>query len=97
MDTVSRESTPSAANLESLVTKESSGRASCFLTMSHTFFTVSGDVPRVDGQLAVARAFSDKSLKMHIYSEPNVLVEEVDPHTYFLILASDEIWKVLHF
>uniref|UniRef100_A0A368UI29 protein-serine/threonine phosphatase n=2 Tax=Glycine max TaxID=3847 RepID=A0A368UI29_SOYBN len=53
------------------------------------------DVPRVDGQLAVARAFGDRSLKMHLSSEPDVLVEEVDPHTEFLILASDGIWKVM--
>ncbi|KAJ1387971.1 PPM-type phosphatase domain [Sesbania bispinosa] len=57
---------------------------------------IPGDVPRVDGQLAVARAFGDKSLKMHLSSEPDVVVEEVDQqHTEFLILASDGIWKVM--
>ncbi|KAK7312823.1 hypothetical protein VNO77_36985 [Canavalia gladiata] len=57
---------------------------------------IPGDVPRVDGQLAVARAFGDKSLKMHLSSEPDVIVEEVDQqHTEFLILASDGIWKVM--
>lgn len=40
--TVSRESAPSAANLDSPVTAESSGSANCFLTISDTFFTVSG-------------------------------------------------------
>lgn len=40
--TVSRESAPRAANFESPETAESSGRASCFFTISHTFFTVSG-------------------------------------------------------
>lgn len=53
-----------------------------------------GDVPRVDGQLAVARAFGDRSLKMHLSSEPDVFIEEVLHHTEFLILASDGIWKV---
>ncbi|OIT00373.1 PREDICTED: probable protein phosphatase 2C 39 isoform X2 [Nicotiana attenuata] len=54
-----------------------------------------GDVPRVDGQLAVARAFGDKSLKMHLSSEPDVVVELIDDDTEFLILASDGVWKVL--
>ncbi|KAJ7981499.1 Protein phosphatase 2C family protein [Quillaja saponaria] len=56
---------------------------------------IPGDVPRVDGQLAVARAFGDKSLKMHLSSEPDVTVEMIDEDTEFLILASDGIWKVL--
>lgn len=56
--------------------------------------TVSGDVPRVDGQLAVARAFGDKSLKLHLSSEPDVEVKMVDETIEFMILASDGIWKV---
>ncbi|KAJ8567850.1 hypothetical protein K7X08_020572 [Anisodus acutangulus] len=54
-----------------------------------------GDVARVDGQLAVARAFGDKSLKVHLSSEPDVVVEHIDDNTEFLILASDGVWKVL--
>ncbi|KAL8032090.1 hypothetical protein ABFX02_13G071800 [Erythranthe guttata] len=54
-----------------------------------------GDVPRVDGQLAVARAFGDKSLKEHLSSEPDVVVEVIDDETEFIILASDGIWKVM--
>ncbi|KAG8386341.1 hypothetical protein BUALT_Bualt03G0138800 [Buddleja alternifolia] len=54
-----------------------------------------GDVPRVDGQLAVARAFGDKSLKEHLSSEPDVAVEVIDEKTEFIILASDGIWKVM--
>lgn len=54
-----------------------------------------GDVPRVDGQLAVARAFGDKSLKKHLSSEPDVFSEIVDDDTEFIILASDGIWKVM--
>lgn len=53
-----------------------------------------GDVPRVDGQLAVARAFGDKSLKIHLSSEPDVKVEMITDDTEFIILASDGIWKV---
>ncbi|XP_022738255.1 probable protein phosphatase 2C 58 isoform X2 [Durio zibethinus] len=54
-----------------------------------------GDVPRVDGQLAVARAFGDKSLKIHLSSEPDVTVELIDDNAEFIILASDGIWKVM--
>lgn len=54
-----------------------------------------GDVPRVDGQLAVARAFGDKSLKEHLSSEPDVTVEEIDADTEFIILASDGLWTVM--
>ncbi|KAK4286136.1 hypothetical protein QN277_002735 [Acacia crassicarpa] len=56
---------------------------------------IPGDVPRVDGQLAVARAFGDKSLKMHLSSEPDVVIKEIDDDTEFLLLASDGIWKVM--
>ncbi|CAA0815989.1 Probable protein phosphatase 2C 39 [Striga hermonthica] len=54
-----------------------------------------GDVSRVDGQLAVARAFGDKSLKEHLSSEPHVAVDVIDDDTEFMILASDGIWKVM--
>lgn len=59
-------------------------------------FAFPGDVPRVDGQLAVARAFGDKSLKIHLSSEPDVTVEMIDNNVEFIILASDGIWKVGH-
>ncbi|KAJ8633062.1 hypothetical protein MRB53_026398 [Persea americana] len=54
-----------------------------------------GDVPRVDGQLAVARAFGDGSLKKHLSSEPDVTVEMMVEDTEFIILASDGLWKVM--
>lgn len=63
--------------------------------INHLFIT--GDVPRVDGQLAVARAFGDKSLKEHLSSEPDVSMEVIDDDTEFVILASDGIWKVNFF
>lgn len=63
--------------------------------VNHLFIT--GDVPRVDGQLAVARAFGDKSLKEHLSSEPDVSMEVIDDDTEFVILASDGIWKVNFF
>lgn len=54
-----------------------------------------GDVPRVDGQLAVSRAFGDKSLKSHLRSDPDVREIDIDQGTEFLILASDGLWKVM--
>ncbi|PKU72445.1 probable protein phosphatase 2C 62 isoform X2 [Dendrobium catenatum] len=54
-----------------------------------------GDVPRVDGQLAVARAFGDRSLKVHLSSVPDVKDVIIDDKTEFLVLASDGLWKVM--
>ncbi|KAL5558990.1 hypothetical protein UlMin_035201 [Ulmus minor] len=54
-----------------------------------------GDVPRVNGQLAVSRAFGDKSLKSHLRSDPDVEDTTVDNNTDILILASDGLWKVM--
>lgn len=55
---------------------------------------MAGDVPRVDGQLAVARAFGDKSLKVHLSAKPDIREVLIDDQTELLILASDGLWKV---
>ena len=55
---------------------------------------MTGDVPRVDGQLAVARAFGDKSLKVHLSAQPDIKDIDIDDRTELLILASDGLWKV---
>lgn len=54
-----------------------------------------GDVSRVDGRLAVARAFGDKSIKEHLSSDPDIATEMIDDDTEFAILASDGIWHVM--
>ncbi|KAL4205200.1 hypothetical protein AMTRI_Chr01g136190 [Amborella trichopoda] len=54
-----------------------------------------GDVPRVNGQLAVARAFGDQSLKAHLSSDPEVREVRIDSSVEFVILASDGLWKVM--
>ncbi|KAH7433599.1 hypothetical protein KP509_07G076700 [Ceratopteris richardii] len=54
-----------------------------------------GDVCRVDGQLAVARAFGDKPLKSHLSCEPDILDISLEVTDEFLILASDGLWKVM--
>lgn len=56
---------------------------------------LAGDVPRVNGQLAVARAFGDQSLKAHLSSEPDVRHVPIDSTIEFVILASDGLWKVM--
>lgn len=48
----------------------------------------------MDGQLAVARAFGDKSLKVHLSAQPDIKQVKVDDRTDLLILASDGLWKV---
>ncbi|XP_076928824.1 putative protein phosphatase 2C 10 [Bidens hawaiensis] len=55
-----------------------------------------GDVPRVNGQLAVSRAFGDKSLKSHLRSDPAIQDTLVDTKTDLLVLASDGLWKVMN-
>ncbi|WOL05503.1 putative protein phosphatase 2C 44 [Canna indica] len=54
-----------------------------------------GDVPRVNGQLAVARAFGDQNLKAHLSSDPAIRHVLIDPTMEFVILASDGLWKVM--
>lgn len=61
---------------------------------SGNFLLWSGDVPRVNGQLAVARAFGDQSLQAHLSSEPDVRRVPIDFTMEFVILASDGLWKV---
>ncbi|KAK4716143.1 hypothetical protein R3W88_014481 [Solanum pinnatisectum] len=56
---------------------------------------IPGDVPRIDGKLAVARAFGDKSLKRHISLDPNVAIELINNDVDLIILASDGLWKVI--
>ncbi|KAF1876429.1 hypothetical protein Lal_00029777, partial [Lupinus albus] len=54
-----------------------------------------GNVPRVDGVLAMTRAFGDGRLKDHITAEPDVTIQKIEEDTEFIILASDGLWKVM--
>lgn len=49
----------------------------------------SGDVPRVNGQLAVGRAFGDKNLKAVLRVDPDVYCLLIQITDEFLMLASD--------
>ncbi|GER26062.1 protein phosphatase 2C family protein [Striga asiatica] len=53
-----------------------------------------GNVPRVDGQLAMTRAFGDEKVMKHITVEPDVTIEKIDEDIEYVILASDGLWKV---
>lgn len=55
-----------------------------------------GDVARVNGQLAVSRAFGDKNLKSHLRSDPDVDCTVIKEGCELLILASDGLWKVMN-
>ncbi|XP_075509603.1 putative protein phosphatase 2C 44 [Primulina tabacum] len=57
--------------------------------------TLPGDVSRVNGQLAVARAFGDENLKAHLSSDPDICNTHISSSAQFLILASDGLWKVI--
>ncbi|WMV37666.1 hypothetical protein MTR67_031051 [Solanum verrucosum] len=56
---------------------------------------IPGDVPPVDGQLAIAKVFGDKYLKRDLSSDPNVAIELIDNDVDLIILASDGLWKVM--
>lgn len=48
-----------------------------------------GGAPRVEGRLAVSRAFGDKALKPFVSAEPDVTCLEITDDCEFLIMASD--------
>ncbi|CAN6205523.1 unnamed protein product [Urochloa humidicola] len=59
---------------------------------------IHGDVPRVDAQLAMARAFGDGSIKEHISSDPDACIEDVGEggaELVVLAIASDGLWNVM--
>jgi len=66
-----------------------------FVIICWFLWFISGDVARVNGQLAVSRAFGDKNLKTHLRSDPDIQYADITPDVELLILASDGLWKVL--
>ncbi|CDY49663.1 BnaC09g41410D [Brassica napus] len=52
---------------------------------------IPGDVPRVDGQLVIAKAFGDKRLKIHLSSKPDITHQAVGDQNEFIVFASDGI------
>ena len=54
-----------------------------------------GSTLRVDGVLAVTRAFGNNSMKQWIKAEPEVMRHEVGLLDDFLIIASDGLWDTV--
>lgn len=53
------------------------------------------DVPRVDGVLAVTRAFGNNAMKAVIDAEPELHEHTVSADDEFVIIASDGVWDLL--
>lgn len=54
-----------------------------------------GSTWRVDGRLAVSRAFGDRSMKRYVVADPEIREGMVDESVEFIVLASDGLWDVL--
>ncbi|CAN0034562.1 unnamed protein product, partial [Scytosiphon promiscuus] len=52
-------------------------------------------IPRVNGILAVSRAFGDRNMKGAISAEPDVRERCLEQHDEFLVLATDGLWDVM--
>ncbi|BAF19679.1 Os06g0526700 [Oryza sativa Japonica Group] len=56
---------------------------------------VSDDIWRVDGILAVSRAFGNRLMKRYVKAEPNIQEKVVDEGLEYLVLATDGLWDVM--
>lgn len=52
-------------------------------------------VARVNGRLAVARAFGDSELSQLVIADPEVTVHDLHQEDEYIIMASDGLWDVL--
>lgn len=50
---------------------------------------------RVEGVLAVSRAFGDRRLKKYVIADPEIKQRDIDENDDFLILATDGVWDVI--
>ena len=50
---------------------------------------------RVEGDLALSRAFGDKHLKKYVPAEPDILDRTLEDGDEWLLLASDGLWDVM--
>uniref|UniRef100_A0A0D3GHC2 protein-serine/threonine phosphatase n=1 Tax=Oryza barthii TaxID=65489 RepID=A0A0D3GHC2_9ORYZ len=56
---------------------------------------VSDDIWRVDGILAVSRAFGNRLMKRYVKAEPDIQEKVVDEGLEYLVLATDGLWDVM--
>lgn len=54
-----------------------------------------GDIPRVEGDLAVTRALGDWTLKKYVINDPHLQEVDLQPGHESLILACDGVWDVI--
>uniref|UniRef100_A0ACD6AEY8 Uncharacterized protein n=1 Tax=Avena sativa TaxID=4498 RepID=A0ACD6AEY8_AVESA len=50
---------------------------------------------RVDGILAMSRAFGNRGLKKYVIAEPDIQEAEVNDDLEYLVLATDGLWDVV--
>jgi protein phosphatase 1L len=65
------------------------------ITDAGGFVTQRGGVARVQGVLAMARAFGDLALRPYVICEPETCLHRITTGDEFLILACDGVWDVL--
>ncbi|KAF0932040.1 hypothetical protein E2562_007845 [Oryza meyeriana var. granulata] len=53
------------------------------------------DTWRVDGLLAMSRAFGNRALKRYVKAEPDIQEKVVDEGLEYLVLATDGLWDVM--
>jgi serine/threonine protein phosphatase PrpC len=53
-----------------------------------------GNVPRIQGKLAVSRAFGNHTIRKFLTSDPDVVTYKRDPDDIALIIATDGLWNV---
>ncbi|CAM9941463.1 unnamed protein product, partial [Heterosigma akashiwo] len=52
-------------------------------------------VPRVNGVLAVSRAFGDRNLRPVVKADPEIRERALEPGDAFLILGTDGLWDMV--
>lgn len=54
-----------------------------------------GDIPRVNGNLALSRAFGDRAERPAVIADPDISVLELDDACDFVVLGTDGVWDVM--
>ncbi|CAM9165961.1 unnamed protein product, partial [Ectocarpus fasciculatus] len=51
-------------------------------------------IPRVQGVLAVSRAYGNCSIRQYIRADPDIITRDLTPDDDFIVIASDGLWDV---
>lgn len=57
--------------------------------------SMNGDVPRVNGELALTRAIGDKRLRPYVIPTPDVSQFKFSNDNKFIIMATDGLWDIM--